>query len=516
MFMKKVPLLLLALLVSAAAFAQSGTIMLSNDARSAGRAGASIGVFNGSSELMMSNPAGLAFAEESSLGINLSLMQSKTHFMNSLNDLDGKTNYSPMPDLGYIHKSSRADSKLTWGIGLFTQGGMGADFKLKNELYRNQTFDLNPENNTYYPVKGDYLLQEYHSKFAVMYFGPSLAFKLNDKFSLGVSANLVYSMMEFKMPFGMDPMIMTGQPMEGLTFGQLFSMDPAQGGFGYTEVIASADMSNLSTISYTGKIGLAFKPDDKLSFGLAFNLPVALNFKNGKAAMDMSKQFEDAMGRAIYGFYQHPETQGVSLEQAMQAVGQSFGQMGIDLTQGVQGEYDLDLKMKMPMSIGYGMSYQACEKLSLALDAVWTNWAGAFNNMEMTLSNGTNANINTMMGGSGFSYKFPLKWENNVTLKVGGDYKMSDLFTLRLGYAYNTNPTPASTVFAIFPAIVQNHLALGGTFKLAEKIALNLAVETALKSSLTATDPSLVQSEFSGSTSELKTLIGHLSLHFKL
>ncbi len=497
--MKRISLLTIALIFSLGALAQSGTIMNSNDARSAGRAGTSIGVFN-SYELMMSNPAGIAFVKNGSIDIGLSLMQSNTHFKNTINDKDGKTNYSPMPNLGYINKSGKENSKWTWGFGAFTQGGMGADFSLKNALYRDQ--------------QGNYELQDYHSKFAVMEFGPSAAYKLSEKLAIGASLHAVYSMMEFQMPFGMNPAVMQGVAQPGLSFGQLFAMDPAQGGFGYQEVIASANMSELSTISWTGKVGFAYKPNEKLSFGLNFNLPIALNFQKGKASMDMTAQFNDAFGKAVQGYlFQNPTS---TLDAAMAAVAGQFGQMGIDLTKGVAGEYDLDLDMKMPLSIGYGMSYQASSKFNVSLDVVWTNWANAFDKMSMTMTNGSNSNINTMIGGSGFSFDFPLKWKDNVTLKVGGEYAFTNQITLRMGYAYNSNPTPESTVFAIFPAIVEHHLSLGGSYNISHKFLVNLAVETALKNELTATNPSLIQSEFSASTSSLSTLIGHLSFSYKL
>lgn len=512
--MKKLFLFLITLIFTAGAYAQSGTIMLSNDAQSAGRGGTSIGVFN-SYELMMSNPAGLSFIKNSSVNINLSVMRSQTYFKNTLNDTYGKTNYNPLPDLGYVH-AAKKNSRWSWGIGAFTQGGMGADFSLKNELYRAQTFALNSSNNTYYPVKGAYEPQTYHSKFALMEFGPSLAYKISDKFSVGISVHMVYSMMEFQMPFGMNPSIMAGEAMPGMTFGQMFAASPSQGGFGYNEVIASANMDHLNTISWTGKIGFAYKASKKLSFGLNLNLPVNLNFKNGKATMDMSAQFNDAFGRAIAGFYQNPSNQGVSLNDAMAAVTTNFSQMGIDVTKGFASNYDLNLNMKMPLSIGFGMAYQTTSKLNLALDVIWTNWANAFDKMEMTLSNGTNSNINTMLGASGFTYNFPLNWKNTVTIKVGGEYQFTKRFAFRAGYAYNNNPVPSSTLFPIFPAIVENHLTVGGSYLIGKKLTINAAVEGALFNKQNASDPSAIQSEFSGSTSGLKTIIGHISFSYKL
>ncbi len=61
-----------------------------------------------------------------------------------------------------------------------------------------------------------------------------------------------------------------------------------------------------------------------------------------------------------------------------------------------------------------------------------------------------------------------------------------------------------------------HHITIGGSFNISNKFLVNVAIEDGLNNKLTATNPSDIQSEFSGSTSELKTLIGHLSLTFKL
>ncbi|MEI6748700.1 MAG: outer membrane protein transport protein [Bacteroidota bacterium] len=515
--MRKLTLTSIILLATVVVFAQNGTKLIGFDAMSMGRAGTTTGVFD-SYELMLTNPAGLSFLDKSSVNVNFSVMSPKVHFQNSLNDADGDKNLFPLPAAGYVHKSVKKDCKLTWGVGLFTQGGMGADFLLSNEMYRAQTFDLNTESNTYYPVKGAYDLQVYHSKFAVMQAGPSFAYKLSDKFSAGISIHAVYSSMEFSMPFGMKPSIMNGQPngMPGMTFGKLFSMSPDLHGFGYSEVIASADMSDLSVISWGGKIGLAYKASDKLSFGFNYTMPTKLNYKNGKATMDMSKQFEDAFGRAIMGFYQTPGMEGAPLDTAMKYVGMNFGQMGIDLSKGVKAEYDLEVGMKLPMSLGYGMSYKATEKLMLALDVEWVNWAKAFDKMEIKLTNGSSTNVNTMIGSSVLNIDFPLKWKNTVIVKIGGEYAVTKQFTMRLGYAYGSNPVPEATVFPAFPAVVAHHVTIGASLNINEKLTLSAAIESALNNKVTATNPSEVQSEFNGSSSQLSTMLGHLSLKWNL
>ena len=186
--------------------------------------------------------------------------------------------------------------------------------------------------------------------------------------------------------------------------------------------------------------------------------------------------------------------------------------MGIDLSKGMYSNYDLEVGLKLPQSIGFGLSFNPAPVLRLGLDFEWVNWSKAFDKMTIALTNGTNDNINKMMGGTSVNIDFPLNWKDAVILKVGGEYDVTKQVTLRLGYIFGSNPVPVSTVFPIFPAIVENHLTVGGSYKFTDYISVNLAFETALNKKLTASNPSLVQSEFSSSTSQLSTLLSHISL----
>ncbi len=100
--MKKLSLLLTLLAAIIAVNAQNGTRMLGFDARSMGRAGTSIGVFD-SYELMMTNPAGLSFLDNSSINANISLMAPTVHFQNTINDATGKKSLFPMPACNWVY-----------------------------------------------------------------------------------------------------------------------------------------------------------------------------------------------------------------------------------------------------------------------------------------------------------------------------------------------------------------------------------------------------------------------------
>ena len=475
--------------------AQNGTQLLDYDAQSLGRGGTSIGYFD-SPVLMMTNPGGLSFIDGSILDVNFSLMAPSLHFQNSINNLNGKKNYYPLPSLSYVRNNN---SKWTWGIGLFTSGGMGADFTMNHALFRDQS--------------GNYIQQKYHSMLAVMQGGPSLAYKFTPNLSIGLTAHLVYSMMQFETPYSLSPMAMQGvvNPTTGMTFGQMFAAPPTQGGFGYNEVTAAANMKDLSTVTFNGRIGLAYKPNENFSLGITYTLPTNLNYKNGKASMDMTAQFQDAFGKAIQGYMmQNP---GVSQQDAQAAVMQQFSQMGIDMQKGMVADYDLEADLKLPQSVGIGMSFKASKQLRFAFDGLWLNWAKAFNNMKLKLSNGTNANINLMMGNDGtFNIDFPLEWKNTIVLKFGTEYDISDKATVRGGYVYGSNPVPNQTVFPVFPAIVENHVMLGLSYLVSKPLRINFAFEHAFTQKQTASSISMVASEYDSSVSQLSTTLFHVSL----
>jgi len=487
-------------LTVASTFATHGTRMVGFSARTVGRGGTSIGIFD-SPTLMMTNPAGIAFLSGSVIDANFSLMVPHTHFTNGLNDTKGETNYFPLPGLSYVNHQS--ENPLTWGIGVFTQGGMGADFTLNHNLFRNQN--------------GSFIPQEYHSKLAVMQGGPSVAYKFSENFSVGASAHLVYSQLEFKMPYSLSPSVMAGviNPQTGMTFGNMFAAPPAQGGFGYTEVTAAANMNDLTAFGFGAKIGFAYTVNDQLTFGLSYSSPTPLTYKKGKASMDMTAQLNDAFGKAVQGYMiQNP---GATQQQAQAAVMQQFGQMGINLAQGVVAQYDLETKLKLPQSIGFGTAFKATNALRFAMEMEWVNWKNAFDKMSLSMSNGSNSNINRMLGNTGsFRIDFPMEWKDAITLRVGGEYDFSTDFTLRAGYAYGSNPVPEATVFPVFPAVVENHMMLGASYQVSQPFVIHAAYELALNKKANASSNSAVAQEFNNSVSELSENIFHLSVSWML
>ncbi len=464
----------------------NGYLLNGYNAKSFGRGGTTIARPDNLS-VILTNPAGLAFLDKRSIGLGFGLLIPKVQFRNAVNDntvADQK--YYPMPFSGYA--DPREGSSWAWGVGLNVVGGMGAEYVLDHALLGEQ---------------------KYFSNFGYMTFGPSFAYRINDQWAVGAGFQLYYGMLDFKMPFSIEPVAnLQGHPVNnpGMTFGQMFAAPTNQGGFGYTEVTAYANMKGLKGYGAGANLGVIFKPNDRWTLGLAYTSPAKMILK-GKAVMDMTDQFNEAFGLAVQGYMAQNPT--ATLEQAQAAVGQMFTNMGINLSQGVAAEYGKNTaEFGVPQKLGLGVSFKPSDKLILALDLEWINWSAAFKKMPIKLKDGSSENINLMINGETtdgtFNYNFPLKWKDAYNFKFGADYSLDDKTNIRAGFIHGKNPVPGNTLFAIFPAIVENHITLGVGRSFTDRFTVDLAYIYTLNKKQQSGSTHLIGQEYVNSRDQLR------------
>jgi long-chain fatty acid transport protein len=467
-------------------------------AKSYARGGTVVAIPDNSS-VILANPAGLAFMERRAVGIGLGLLIPKVQFENGLNsNVTAKDKMYPMPFSGYV--DPRPGSKWAWGFGLNVVGGMGAEYNLDHDIFRN----YDPTSANY----GQLVKQNYFSKFGYVKAGPAAAYRINENFSIGAGVQLYYGMLDFRMPFSIEPVAnLQGNPINNpnMTFGQMFAAPTNQGGFGYNEVTAYADMHDLAGFGVGANIGLFYKINDQWSVGLAYTAPTTM-YLEGKAEMDMTAQLNKAFGDAVAGAM----AQGMTQEQAQAAVAQNFASMGIDLNAGVATSYSKNkADFDVPQKIAAGVSFKPTPRWTFGVDVEYIDWKNAFDNLPINLSGSENANINLMINGDTqdgtFEYKFPLNWKNAVNMKFGVDYLLREGINLRSGYIHGANPVPASTVFSIFPAIVEDHITLGGGYTFNKRFTLDVAYIYSLNKKLNGSSAGhLIGNEYDGSTDQLQ------------
>lgn len=129
-------------------------------------------------------------------------------------------------------------------------------------------------------------------------------------------------------------------------------------------------------------------------------------------------------------------------------------------------EYQAQVRNVLPQSVLASVSWQARPNWMLAFQTDWVNWGGAFQNLPVTLTNGTNATINSVVGSSTLIDGVPLNWKDQYTFHVGAERTLTERASLRFGYAYSNNPVPSSTLTPMTAAIMSNQLSTGLTYNL--------------------------------------------------
>jgi long-subunit fatty acid transport protein len=139
--------------------------------------------------------------------------------------------------------------------------------------------------------------------------------------------------------------------------------------------------------------------------------------------------------------------------------------------------------------------------------------------MKLTLRNGTNSNVNTLLGQDGvgqpdFVVDLLMNWKDAILLKFGGEYDLSKRLTVRLGYDYGTNLITEETAIPIIPAVLIHHITAGFSYMVTERLTTSVTFEYGLNNKVTNSGTSLVASEYNYSTVELRNFLGHISLTY--
>jgi len=85
----------------------------------------------------------------------------------------------------------------------------------------------------------------------------------------------------------------------------------------------------------------------------------------------------------------------------------------------------------------------------------------AFQQLPITLSGGTNTNINSVAGSTTLQDAVPLRWKNQGGPHIGVESPLGEQWTLRAGYADMSDPVPSSTLLPLTTAIMRNTLTTG-------------------------------------------------------
>lgn len=244
-FNAKAVLAAVTLSIPLASHATNGDQLLGVTAIQWGMGGATVAAPQDSATIFV-NPAGMAELDMEQVRFDLS-----PGFMNPPREVNGNKSDSNMFFLPSGSVAFKVSDKLFFGLGLAAQAGFGVDFE-----------DAVPD-TAVPPTQGN---QQVVTTKGFFKLAPSLAYKVNDKLSLGASFNIGYQSLAMSTPQVTLPQ--NQQFGFGATLGAIYHIDDElQLGVSW---VSKTDISDHEFNTANGKITMDMDVAQQLAVGLAY------------------------------------------------------------------------------------------------------------------------------------------------------------------------------------------------------------------------------------------------------
>ena len=231
---------------------------------------------------------------------------------------------------------------------------------------------------------------------------PTIAYQLDDQWSFGLGVS-----------FG-----------RANDYAKLRSFGLAQYGITATEDVDMDDNFN-----YSFNVGVMYKPNDAVSVGLTYRSRTDADYKGHLELNNLSA------------------TDKATLNALLNAA--SGGAMP-GLTR-----YRFDVSMDsidFPDQLQIGVRYHPTDRVSLEADMVWTNWS-IVENETLNINDPELQQALAILEGQATPVTqlvSPRNWRDTRQIKLGIEWKATDLITLRGGYFYDPTPIPDNTFDVIW------------------------------------------------------------------
>lgn len=415
---------LLALAVAAAcgapmaAYATNGMNLEGYGPIATGMGGASMAYDNGTAA-MANNVATLGLMDEGSR-FDIALGSLSPDITSAAYAQKSKATSFLMPAMGWAKKSGQ----LTYGAGVFAQGGMGTEYNV---------------------TLPDGSAGKDRSEVGVGRFIVPLVYNVNEALTVGGSLDFVWATMDLQMT---APAAMLGPMVTGGTFAAAM---PSMIHAGTPDAAGRFDFSDNN--DFCGKAqgnGFAAK------LGMTYKVSPALTF----------------------GFNYHGKTSMSDLETGTSGATLTFYNVDVDPSPGITiADVALSGKVKVknfqwPETFALGMAFQASDALMVVADVKQIQWSGVMKDFKMTfIADGNNG----PMSGGTLDVTMPQEWKDQTVLQIGAAYKFNAALTGRVGLNMASNPVPDTYVNPLFPAIVKDHLTLGFGYDFNQAQAVNFS-----------------------------------------
>jgi len=439
-------LALLVLLGATPAFATNGMNLEGYGSKSMAMGGTGSAYDTGNSAVM-NNPATLGFMKEgeSEIGFGIRGLHPNIKLENGgVTDKSDATSFF-MPSMSYM----RRDGRISWGVAMLAQGGMGTDYGNDSPLFAGGISMMgNPV-----AMSG----KDIRSEVGVGRIMFPVAYHLTDKTTVGASFDVVIASMDLQMD-------MDGQHLAGMMAGNGGSVSGTMLGAlgGFSDVnYARFDFSNNSPW-----IGQAKGFGTGLKFGF-------------------THQFSKVV---TIGASYHTQTRLSDLETDKATVSFAGDTAGGLMTQSLTGKIKVR-NFEWPATFAAGIALNPSDKWLIAGDVKYIDWSTVMDKFQMTF---IADDSNPAFAGQNLDVTMKQEWKDQTIWSVGVQYKATDKLALRAGASFSTNPVPDQYLNPLFPAITKNHYTCGFGYRVNDATSVAAAFSWAPRVTATNGDQTVI------------------------
>ena len=339
-----------------------------------------------------------------------------------------------MPSMSYM----RRDGRLSWGIALLAQGGMGTEYGEGAYLFSGG-YSLN---GSMVPLSGEEIRSEVSMGRVML----PIAYALTDRTGISLSADLVWASMDLQMD------------IDGEHFGKLLmgsggsvagSMAASLG-----QMMAGGMMSDINSARIDFSNDNAFTGE---ADGYGFGVKTGIVHKLSDAV---------SMGASY-----HSKTRISDLETHHALI--SFNGSGdafLDGPVSVKGSLKVR-DFEWPETIAAGIALYPSDRWMLVGDVKIINWSAVMDTFKVSFT----AEEGPLTGQS-IDVVMDQNWDDQVVWSLGAQYSVSNDFKIRAGANFANNPVPDATLNPLFPAIVTTHYTGGFGLRMKKQHQIGFAL----------------------------------------
>jgi long-chain fatty acid transport protein len=403
---------------------------------------------------MMYNPATLglmAKGSEAYVGLDAIVTDISTKNKTTGESIDSSSkgnNRDPYfaPQAAYTH----SNEKMTYGVGVFAQGGLGTEFGTNSFLSKTtvNSVDTGLDNNS--------RLLNLRIPFAGSY-------KVNDKLTIGGSLDAVWSSLNLGLL--LDVSQVGALAADGRVTGNLVptllgvpDLSGAHFGFVRDQIVGGG----VDAWGLGAKVGLTYQATPRTRIGAAYNAETKVSDLKGKATLT--------------------------------AVSSTAGNIPLN--------GDLVLRdFQNPAQLSLGVSHQVNSKWTVLGDYQRVYWENAMKDL--------NVGFVDRASGQNIDIKLPLNYKDINIIKVGAEYKHNGKWTFRGGYSHSDQAVPGSTTYAVVPAYLTDHLTVGASYALSKTSKLDFALSHAFEEKVSNSSQPSTSIPIESSHSQNNIVVGY-------